>query len=125
VAVDHRAVAAGAAEELVDGQPGRLPLEIPQRHVDGGDGRHRDRPAPPIGAAVEELPDVLDPVRIAADQAGDDMVLEIGGDGHLAPVQRRVADARQPVLRLDLQRHEIAPGRADDDTGGADLRHGW
>ena len=83
----------------------------------------RKATAPPIGAAIEELPDILDPVRVAADQAGDDMVVEVGHDGELAPVERGIAEAGQPVLRLELERDEIPPGARDDDLGGGDFEH--
>jgi hypothetical protein len=108
VAVDHHVLARGAAEQLVERQAGDLSLDVPQGHVDGSNGRHRYRPAPPIGTAIEILPDILDAMGVAADQAGNDMVGQIARDGELAAVERSVADPRA-VFGLDLQRHECAP----------------
>ena len=70
VGVDEDTLAALAAEQVVDGRVERFALDVPQRHVDGGDGGHRDRAAPPVGSAIEILPDVFDLERIAADEAG-------------------------------------------------------
>ncbi len=61
-------------------------------------------PAAPVGALVEELPHILDAVRVASDQAGHDMVLQIARDAQLAAVEGRVAKAVHALVRLDLQR---------------------
>ena len=75
VAVDHaRRSRLVPPSNWYSGMPASLGLDVPQRGVDRGDRAHRHRPAPPVGAAVEVLPDVLDPVRVAADQAGDHVV---------------------------------------------------
>ncbi len=47
---------------------------------------------------------------VAADEAGDDMFLEIGDDRLLAAVHGGVADAVRPVVGDDLDGHEIAAG---------------
>lgn len=70
VAVGGEAVTGGAAEQLVERQARGLRLDVPQRDVHRGDGGHRDRAAPPVGAPVEVLPGVLDPVRVQADEQG-------------------------------------------------------
>ena len=114
VAVDHHAGTALAAQQLVQRQAGGLGLQVPQRGVDGGDGGHGDRAATPVGTLVQVLPDILDLVRVAADQAGDDVFGQIGRHRQLAAVQGGVADAGQALVGLDLQRHEIAAGRAND-----------
>src|SRR4029078_8803726 len=49
------------------------------------------------------------------------MVVEIGGGGELASVQRRIAQAIHPGARLDAQRDEVAPGTGDDDACGDDF----
>ena len=121
MAIDHHPVAALAPQQLVERHARQLGLDIPQRHVDRRDRAHRHRAAPPIGAAIEILPDVLGIARVHAKQAGDDVVFQIGHNRLLAPVQRRIADAVNPLVGLDLQRHEIAPRAGDDDAGGGDL----
>ncbi len=37
-----------AAEQLVDGHAGSLPLDVPQGHVDAGDGVVENGPIPPV-----------------------------------------------------------------------------
>ena len=123
VAVDHDAAAARATQHLVQRQAGGLGLQVPQRGVDGRDRAHRHRPAPPVGAAVEVVPDVLELVRVAPDQAGHDVVLQVARHRELASVERAVAQPGQAGVGLDLQRDEVAAGAADDDLGGGDL-HG-
>ena len=113
----------GTAEQLVERQPGDLGLDVPERHVDRGDRRHRDRAASPVGAAVEVLPGVLDRVRVPADEQRRDVVPEVGRDGELPPVERGVTQAGDAVGGDDAQRDEIAARRGDDDVGGGDRGH--
>ena len=88
---------------------------------DGGDGAHGHRAAAPIGAAIEILPDVLDLLRIAADEAGDDVVGKVRGDGQLAAVEGGIAEAGEALVGLDLQGDEVAARTGDDDLGGTDF----
>jgi hypothetical protein len=124
VAIDHHAIAAAPAEELIERHPGHLGLDVPQRHVDRRDGAHGDRAAPPVGAAIEVLPDVLDPARVHADEAGDHVILEIGDDRLLAPVERGIADAVDALIGLDLERDEVATRTGRDHARAEDL-HGY
>ena len=121
VTIDHHAVATAPAEKLVERQLRDLRLDVPQCRVDGGDRAHRHRTAPPVRAAIEVLPRILDAGRIAADQRGDHMVAEIGGDRQLAPVEGGVADAVDAFVGLDLQRDEVAARASDDDAAFGDL----
>jgi hypothetical protein len=94
--VDKDAVAASSAEQLVEGHTRHLRLDVPERGIDRCDRAHRDRALAPVGAAIKILPDVLDPARIHADQAGNDMVAEVSGERQLAAVERRIADPVDP-----------------------------
>ncbi len=123
VAVNQHARAASAAEQLVQRQAGRLCLEVPQRSVDRGDGRHRYRPAPPVRTAVEKLPGILDLVRVSPEQARDHVLTQVRGDGELAAVQRRIPDAVLTVVGHDLERYEVTAGAGDDYACVGDL-HG-
>src|SRR5207248_1536113 len=87
MSVDHHRLARSAAEQLIERQTGNLPFDVPERGVDRCNGRHSDRTSPPVRPAIEELPEVFDAVRVAADQAWDDVVLQISGDGELAAIQ--------------------------------------
>ena len=81
VGVDEAALAGLAAEKVVDGRVEGLALDVPEGDVDGGDGGHGDGAAPPVGSAIEILPDVFGLEGVAADEAGEDVVLEVGGYG--------------------------------------------
>ena len=81
VGVDEAALAGLAAEEVVDGGVEGLALDVPEGDVDGGDGGHGDGAAPPVGSAIEVLPDVFGLEGVAADEAGEDVVLQVGGYG--------------------------------------------
>src|SRR5439155_25569609 len=122
VAVDEDAVARAPAEQLVHGHAGRLALEVPERGVDGRDRGHPDGPAAPVRALVQVLPRVLDPRRVASDEQRADVILEVRRDRELAPVERRVAEAREALVCRELQRDEVPAGRADDHAGPGD-RH--
>ena len=102
-------------QQLVDGHVGGLALDVPERHVDGGDGRHRDRTAAPVCAAVEELPGVLDLRGVAADEELDDVVLEVADHGELAAIDRGIAEAGEAVIRRQLERDEVAIRTGDND----------
>jgi hypothetical protein len=58
---------------------------------------------------------------IHADEAGNDVILEVGDDRLLAAVHRAVADTRRALVGEHLHGHEVAPGRGDDDLDGGDL----
>ena len=123
VPVGAQPVPGRPAEELVDRHPGQLALDVPQRHVHRGDRGHRDRAAAPVRGPVQELPGVLDPVRVLADQQLRDVLLQIRGHRELPPVQRRVADPRHTILRGDPQGHEV-PRRAGHKDFSSNDFHG-
>jgi hypothetical protein len=60
------------------------------------------------------VPGIFDPSRVAANEQRDDVLGQVGGNGEFASIQRRVADARQPVFGLYLERDEVAPRRTDN-----------
>jgi hypothetical protein len=123
VSVDHHAFPRRAAQKLIDRHVQGLPGDVPERRIHRPDRGHRHRTTAPVRALVEVLPGVLDPARVAADEEGDDVLAEVRGDGQLAPVEGCVAKPGEPLVGLDLQRHEIAPRAAHDDPGVGDL-HG-
>ena len=123
VAVGHQSGSGCAAEQLVQRHPGGFRLDVPQRDIDGGDRRHRHRPAAPVCAAVEKLPGVLDLVGVPADQQRNDVITQIAHDRQFAAVERRIPEARETVVGRELEGHKVAVGAGDDDLGGLDL-HG-
>src|SRR5690606_23296386 len=77
--------------------------------------------AAPVRAAIEELPGVLDPAGVAADQVRHHVVLQVRGHGQFAAVEGGVAEAVHARARGDLQGDEVAPRAGDDDPGVDDL----
>jgi len=65
VPVDGHALATFAAKQLVQGHPGQLALDVPQRHVNAGDGVVLDRAIAPVGILVHQLPKLFDRMGIA------------------------------------------------------------
>jgi hypothetical protein len=124
VGVDEDAFAAGASEEVVEGCVEGLGFDVPEGDVDGGDGGHGDGAATPVGSAVEVLPDVFDAGGIAADEAGEDVLGEVGGDGELAAVEGGVAEAVDAGVGGDFEGDEVAVGGAEDEAGVGDLHAG-
>src|SRR5690606_21495343 len=104
---------------------GELGLDVPQRHVDGSNRGHGDRTAPPVGPAVEELPDILDAMSVATDQAGDEVIGEIAGDGKFASVEGGISQSIHARAGLDPERDEITAGAGDNDAGINDRVHAY
>src|SRR5688572_6276954 len=121
VCVDHDPVTALAADQVVEGCSERLALDVPQREIDGGDCRHGDGPAPPVGAPVEEVPDVLDVASVLADQRRQTVLFQVSHDRLLAAVQGGVSEAVNAGVRFQLERDEITPRTAYDDFCARDL----
>ncbi len=114
MSVDERTVARAAAEQLVQRQAGKLGKNIPKRDIHRGNGCHRHWATAPIGAAIEELPRVLDPPGVASDEVGNHVLLQICRHRQLTPIERRVPDAENSGARFDLQGHEISPRARHD-----------
>ena len=123
VAIDHDPRPARATQQLIKRQARLLGLDVPERRINRRDRRHGHRSPPPVGAAIKILPDVLDRLRVAADQGGDYVVGQIARHRQLAPVQSGVTKAVETFARLDPQGDEVAPGTGDDDAGAGDLQH--
>ena len=113
-----------AAEELVDGHPRLAALDVPQRHVHAAHGVVEDGAVAPVGAVVHGLPEVVDPVRLPADQEGLEVAVD-GGDHQVGALGvGGAAVAVEPVLvRRDLHDHQAEPpGRGGDGPDVGDLR---
>ena len=77
VAIYQRAFARAPAQQLIQRLIRHLAEDVPQRDVDRRDRRHGHRTAAPICPAIEELPDVLDAPRVAADEIRHQMILQV------------------------------------------------
>ena len=111
---DHM-LARSAAQQLINRKIGNLAFDVPQRHVDRADCRHRHWPAPPVSPPIEILPGILDLMRITADQQRADMILEVGSNGKLTSVERRIAQSGHAIIGCQFQRNEVAPWATNDD----------
>ena len=100
-------------------QAGPLADDVPQRHVDGALGEHRDaHAAQPEVALVERLPDRLDLGCVAADDMRRDQLLHAGIERVQPAAQRhQVAHADEAALGLDLEHIDVAKGRREDAGG--------
>ena len=124
MAVDHDPRSALAPEQLVQRHASRLGLDVPQGGVHRRNCAHGDRPATPIGALVEVLPDVFNLPGIPADQTGDQVVIEVADHRQLAPIECGVANAAQTRIGFDFQGHEVASGTAHNNLGSSDFHGG-
>jgi hypothetical protein len=82
--------AALATQQVIERCVERLALDVPQRHVHGGDRAHGHRPFAPVRTAIKILPDVIGLKWIAADDARNDIFRKVAGYGKLAAVQRAI-----------------------------------
>ncbi len=102
-AVDQDTVARRPAKQAMYRQPGSLPGDVPQRHVDARDGAHLHRTAlVATTALIHAVPQPLDAPRVFADQQR--LETEDLGDHAIRMVlQIRFAKARDPFVRVNLQ----------------------
>ena len=112
--IHHDPLAALATQQLVQRHVGGLGLDVPQRHVDGGNRGHGHRATAPVGPAIQVLPDVFDTLRIAADQGGQNVLFKVSHHGHFAAIQGGVADAIQAGVGDNFQGDQVAPRASDD-----------
>ena len=123
VPVDGRSLPALAAQELIDGHPRLLALEVPQRHVDPREGVVEHRSVPPVAVDHGHLPEFLDARYVAPEDERLQMVLDRRVDG-TEPL--REGGAPQPVQPGlggdDLHHHQSAAGGLGED--GLDVLDG-
>ena len=124
-----------AAEQLHDGYPEELALEVPERDVDRGEREGRDAAAVPVppGAPSAAPPDVDVVERVASDDelVGDPVDHRLGRPACVGPRRDRLSPADGPVVRLDAAEGQMADGAAvvrlrvpeRDRLDGSDGRH--
>ena len=102
-------VATGPAQQLIHRHVERLARDIVQRHVDRSDRGGQHTTALVVSAAIQDLPDVLDPQRVHADQE----LAEVMQRPLLRVLARGTAGFAQSVdarVRLDFHNVQIARG---------------
>ena len=116
--IDRHAIAGLAAEEPPDRHAQILAQDIPERHLDAGDGGGADDPHAPEAMLVHHPISLLDVARIAADEERG-QILHGPDDGARLPFQGGLAPAVEPrLVGLDLDEDPIAHLGIDD--GGLD-----
>ena len=95
------------AEELVHGHAVRLPGDVPQRLIQSADRGVEHNAATPESVTEHRLPQVLDPRGILTDQMARHF-LDGGLDRERRELQRRLAPAVHPFVRLDLDEEPVA-----------------
>src|SRR5215475_11874070 len=123
VSINQHRFSRSTPEQLIKGNVEALGFDVPERGIDGGDGAHRGRAAPPVRAFIQILPRVFDFARVAVDEKWNNVVSEIAGNGEFAAVEGGVAQPIDSILGREFERDEISAWRADDDFGVSDL-HG-
>ena len=123
VPVDHRRLAALPAPEVVDRHPGDLALDVPERHVDAGDGVVEDRPGPPIRVDGHHVPQVLDVGGVAADEERREILVDRARHEGRSLGERRAAEAVETgLVRVDADDDEGDPfWRGQDGANAGDL----
>ena len=112
------------AQQTPAGNAEVLPQNVPERHIDGGDRAHQDRPAAPVGVTVRIVPDRLDVAGVFADQVALQIVDRLN-DRRLFVLERRFAHAVQTVhVGHDLHKNPVRPVRVADESANFFNFHG-
>ena len=107
-AITHR-----STEEPVHRLTQRLPDDVPTRHLDHRDRRHRDLTRARVVVAVHAPDEVLDRERIAAEDVIRRRLLQVAEQRVGVIDHAHLADALQPLVGDDAHEGEVAPGGAD------------
>ena len=116
--IDRHAIAGLAAEQAPDRHAQILAQDVPERHLDAGDGRGADDAHAPEAMLVHHAIGLLDVARIAADEQRR-QILHGADDGARLPFEGGLAPAVEPrLVGLDLDEDPVAHLGIDD--GGLD-----
>ena len=119
--VHAQPIAHGAAEELMDRLAEVLAGDVPERLVDSRECRHHHRTTAVEGAAIEELPVVLDPERVTADEHVGHLV-DRGHSAASLAFERGLAPSHQAGVGGDLD--QTHPGERRELLDLVDLHPG-
>ena len=108
-----------ATEDLIQGHPGPLALDIPEGLVNATHGVMHDRPGPPVATGESRLPDVLDVVRVPPDDHRLQVVLD-GRDNRKRSLGECCAS---PPIEARVRRFDLHDHQADAVRRGADHLH--
>ncbi len=100
IGVGADAIAHRAAQQAVDRDAQRLPLDIPEGDLDSGQRAEERWPAMPEGVPVGLLPEMLDAGRIGSQQQRLE-ILDHPQHGVGLPSERGLAEPGQPIVGVD------------------------
>ena len=103
-------VAHFAAEQFINGQPVKFPLDIPKRLIYPRDRAHHHRAAAIEARPEQRLPDVLNLARITSDEKVRH-IFHRAANGARLPFDDRLAPAFAAVVRCDLQKQPAGRDR--------------
>ena len=103
-AVGFDFIAHQATQQLPDRRIQRLPFDVPQRLVNTGDRAHQDRSAAIKAGAVHDLPQIVDPRRILANQIVPQLMYR-RLHGARPAFDDRLAPADYPLVGFNLEEH--------------------
>jgi hypothetical protein len=112
IGVGADAIAHRTAEQAVNRDAQRLPLDIPEGNLDSGKRAEERWSAMPEGMPVGLLPEMLDAGRIGSQQQRFE-VLDRPQDGVGLSSERGLAEPGQPIVCVDEDEDVVAPTRAD------------
>ena len=87
-----------ASEQLIERHIGQLALDIPERHIDTGNGVIFDWTVTPIGILVHQLPELFNGLRVAPEQQRLEILFKKAFDGQMTISKSRAAQAVQAIL---------------------------
>ncbi len=120
VGIGLELVAHRAAQQNINRQVRRLADDVPAGDLHETNGRGADFSHPPVIVAKHPLHEVLDPKRIAAQDAAIFALIQIAQERVRAIGKTDLADPDQPLVGGELHKRQIPPGAAHDGPG--DLR---
>jgi hypothetical protein len=119
--INQHALPALAAQQIIQRRVQCLGFDVPQGHIDGGDGAHRDGAAFPIDTFIEIMPEVLNVTRILANQRRNAVGFKIGGNRSFPAIERGIAQTIDAGIGKDFERNKISARTADNDFGVGDF----
>jgi hypothetical protein len=114
VRVQLEPVVTAATEQLVDRQTRNLPLDVPERLLDGAHRREGDGTAAEERLAVHQLPQMLDPRRVLADDVLP-ILLDRRSDRARVGRQASLPDPAHTFVRLDDDEEPVPRPDVDDE----------
>jgi len=115
IGVAGDAVALLAAQQLEHRHPERLALDIEQRCIDRPERRAEHGAGAPVGIAVERFDQPVGLERVLSDEHPLELFKGRRNSQRL-PLERRLADAVDAIVRVDFHENEIGAADIGDEA---------